>query len=242
MANSRDDFSAPVIRTLRERVNNRCSNPDCQKPTSGPHTDPNKVVRVGKAAHICAAALGGKRYDKNMTPAERKDIANGIWLCSNCATLIDTDEQQYPPSLIVEWKRRAEDTARNSLPGQPPPFSPKPETWICGQCFSAVPVGAMVCAACKAEVVLGSTVEERKLDATLGMSLPALTMIVGGAWIPALINKTFNTQISAYFGLQGLPAFFVGIAVSVAIGFFYVNKQDAMRRSTGPRFFRVRHS
>lgn len=177
-----------------------------------------------------------------MTPNERKDISNGIWLCANSAALIDTDAPLFPVPLLVEWKQRAEDKARESLPGQPAPSSTKPDTWNCGYCLSAVPVGAMVCSTCEAEVVCGSSTEERKLDAMRGIGLPAFTMVFCGAWIPVLINRTFNAQVSAYFGLLSLPTVFVGIAVSVVLGFFYVRKREVARRNDGPRFFRVRHS
>ena len=33
---------------------------------------PNKIINIGVAAHICAAAPGGPRYDSAMTEEERK--------------------------------------------------------------------------------------------------------------------------------------------------------------------------
>ncbi len=33
---------------------------------------------------------------------------NGIWLCQNCAHLIDVDVLQYPESLLRKWKQIAE--------------------------------------------------------------------------------------------------------------------------------------
>ena len=101
---NRDDFSKPQIRILAERAGQRCSNPDCKAVTSGPHSKSNKSVIVGIAAHICAAAPGGKRYDPNMTPEQRSSIENGIWLCSRCAKLIDSDEIKYTPELLKKWK------------------------------------------------------------------------------------------------------------------------------------------
>lgn len=58
-----------------------CSKPDCRCHTIGPSRESNRAVsNVGVAAHICAAAPGGKRYDVNMTPEERMDIENCLWL------------------------------------------------------------------------------------------------------------------------------------------------------------------
>jgi hypothetical protein len=63
---------------------------------------------TGKAAHIHAAASGGRRYLVSMTPDERKDILNGIWLCSHHADLIDKDEITYPADELRAMKREHE--------------------------------------------------------------------------------------------------------------------------------------
>jgi len=57
---ARDDFTKDTIKTLARRVGNRCSNVGCRALTSGPHTDPSKALNVGVAAHITAAASGGR--------------------------------------------------------------------------------------------------------------------------------------------------------------------------------------
>ncbi|NII26118.1 hypothetical protein HB364_13570 [Pseudoflavitalea sp. X16] len=104
----RDEFAPAIVATLQFRVGTLCSNPKCRVHTTGPHTEPGKVTRIGSAAHITAAATGGPRYDPDMPPAERSSIANGIWLCENCATLIDKDAAAYPVELLKQWKRDAE--------------------------------------------------------------------------------------------------------------------------------------
>ena len=75
------------------------------------NTKPDKVTNIGVAAHICAAAKGGPRYDASMTPEERKSPENGIWLCQSCSKLIDTDTSRYPKALLQSWKQLAEQTA-----------------------------------------------------------------------------------------------------------------------------------
>jgi hypothetical protein len=112
---NRDDFPNSVKRTLAERANQRCSNPDCGRPTSGPHSISNKSIILGVAAHIHAAAPGGKRYDPNMTPEQRSAIENGIWLCSTCAKLIDSDETKYSPELLKKWKTEHENSISKEL-------------------------------------------------------------------------------------------------------------------------------
>lgn len=111
MTKNRDDFSAKTKDILAQRVAFRCSNPDCRKPTIGPNSEQTKVTRIGIAAHICAAASGGPRYDETMTKEEREHISNGIWLCSDCAKLIDVDTNKYTTHLIRTWKKAAEELA-----------------------------------------------------------------------------------------------------------------------------------
>jgi len=112
--NKRDDFSESVKRILQERVGNHCSNPECRKATSGPHSDPGKVVRLGVAAHITAAAPKGPRHNDSLSQKERGGIENGIWLCQKCAKLIDADPDKYPISKLLEWKQIAEKKAEET--------------------------------------------------------------------------------------------------------------------------------
>lgn len=107
--NKRDNFSKPVVRALRERVNNICSNPNCRKQTIEPQkTTLDKTNLTGTAAHICAASIGGPRYDESMSETERKSIENGIWLCNHCARKIDTEKEAYSVELLKDWKKKAE--------------------------------------------------------------------------------------------------------------------------------------
>lgn len=107
----RDEFLAATIRTLANRAGHRCSNPECPRPTSGPALAEDKSVNVGQAAHITAAAPGGKRYDASLTPKERRAASNAIWLCQLCAKLIDTDEAHFTVELLRKWKHDAEERA-----------------------------------------------------------------------------------------------------------------------------------
>ena len=111
----RDDFSEDGKRALASRVGNRCSNPDCRALTSRPQEDPAKALNVGVAAHITAASPGGPRYDDSLSAEDRRHPNNGIWLCQNCAKLIDNDPQRYPGDLVREWKARAEKAARSQV-------------------------------------------------------------------------------------------------------------------------------
>lgn len=106
---SRDNFTQKTIDTLRRRVSNCCSNPECYILTVEPQSsDPTKVIDTGVAAHICAASIGGPRYNEEMTPEERKDIKNAIWLCAHCSIKIDREPDAYPAPLLHHWKNEAE--------------------------------------------------------------------------------------------------------------------------------------
>ena len=70
---------------------------------------------TGKAAHIHAAAPGGRRYLASMTPDERKGISNGIWLCSHHAGWIDDDEVTYTADELRAMKREQKPTAKGTI-------------------------------------------------------------------------------------------------------------------------------
>lgn len=106
MAKRKDDFDKPVVDALAKRAAFICSNPECRALTIAPSSeDALKFIYIGKAAHIAAAAEGGPRFNPGMSSEERKSIDNGIFLCSNCADMIDKNMGiDFPVALIEEWK------------------------------------------------------------------------------------------------------------------------------------------
>lgn len=117
----RDDFAEEVKRVIASRANQRCSNPDCRATTCGPQDDPAKFLNFGVAAHITAASPGGPRYDATLTSEQRSSASNGIWLCQNCAKLVDNDESQFDVGLLKAWKYIREHDARMSIGQTAPP-------------------------------------------------------------------------------------------------------------------------
>lgn len=115
MEKKRDDFTQATKDLLAKRVGYRCSNPDCGKSTIGPSSEAEKTVNIGVAAHIRAAALGGKRYDIRMTREQRSHVSNGIWLCQSCSKLIDSDAKRYTVERLHQWKAWAEEQAEMEL-------------------------------------------------------------------------------------------------------------------------------
>ncbi|OPL10052.1 MAG: hypothetical protein AVO34_12405 [Firmicutes bacterium ML8_F2] len=111
----RDDFSTGTKVLLARRVGFACSNPECRKPTSGPQADPTGSVNLGVAAHISAASPSGPRYEEDLSPEQRADSSNGIWLCQTCAKLIDNDPIRFSRVILEGWKRAAERAAAVAL-------------------------------------------------------------------------------------------------------------------------------
>lgn len=113
---SRDDFRAPVIRTIAQRAGYRCSNQTCLRPTIRPDGAKDSAS-IGVAAHITAAAEGGPRYDPALSAEERAAADNGIWLCQTCSRLVDVDVVSHSEEQLREWKTLAEMRAYLGLRG-----------------------------------------------------------------------------------------------------------------------------
>jgi len=100
------------------RVGVRCSNLSCRKLTTGPRTESSHIINIGVGAHITAASPGGPRYDHSLSSQERESAENGIWLCQNCAKLIDNDAERYPTEVLRRWKATAEAATLAELEGR----------------------------------------------------------------------------------------------------------------------------
>lgn len=88
------DFTEKTKRILSKMASERCCL--CEEVTSGPNSSDSSYLRIGEAAHISGARKSSDlRFNENLTNEDRKNISNGIWLCSNCHTTIDQDEKYY---------------------------------------------------------------------------------------------------------------------------------------------------
>ncbi|MFW2176727.1 MULTISPECIES: hypothetical protein [unclassified Moraxella] len=118
--NGKEDFTLTVIRQLRERVANYCSNPNCRVLTiSAKESTSTNVHIIGEGAHICAVQPNGARYEATMTSEQRKSYDNGIWLCRNCHKIIDSEPKKYPIELLREWKECAEKYSVDNIGKRP---------------------------------------------------------------------------------------------------------------------------
>src|SRR6266487_5771878 len=72
----RDDFSQNTKDVLFKRARARCSNPECRRETCEAHSEEDKAVNIGFAAHITAASPEGPRYEIRLLSDESIKVRN----------------------------------------------------------------------------------------------------------------------------------------------------------------------
>src|SRR5271169_1568353 len=107
MKKNRDDFSKATRDRIAKLAGWRCSYPTCRTETIGATSDGQSEINIGTAAHICAAAPGGPRYDEDMSSEERSSPNNGIWMCRYHGKAIDSNDPEFTVERLHEWKRQA---------------------------------------------------------------------------------------------------------------------------------------
>ena len=80
------------------------------------------------AAHICAAAPGGPRYDEKQTSEQRKSADNGIWMCRLHGDAVDDKDSKYTVALLREWKAQAQTNAWRATLYNEGPLAPASRT------------------------------------------------------------------------------------------------------------------
>lgn len=105
---NRDDFTEKTKLQIAKRAGWLCSDPSCRRHTIGANSDGDGEINLGTAAHICAAAPHGPRYDPNQTPEQRRSAENGIWMCRLHGTAVDARDSTYTVDLLREWKTNAQ--------------------------------------------------------------------------------------------------------------------------------------
>jgi hypothetical protein len=111
------DFAPETILTLAKRASYICSNPDCRCLTLAPSMeDENKTIFNGIASHIISAGLKGPRNSSEVTPEQKADISNGIFLCANCSVAIDKNNGlDFSIETLQGWKAQHELWIRENL-------------------------------------------------------------------------------------------------------------------------------
>jgi hypothetical protein len=99
-------MNSPSLKTVKRLFaasRNLCAFPACGIPlveVSGTIT--------GEIAHIRASSQNGPRYDAAQTDEDRNGFGNLILLCSRHHTVIDTELDEYPVSVLEKMKREHE--------------------------------------------------------------------------------------------------------------------------------------
>jgi tetratricopeptide (TPR) repeat protein len=108
------EFIQSTKNTLAKRAGEMCSM--CKRNTSKAHTNPEKFVNLGEAAHIKGRnEEPNNRFDSNITAQEIKHVTNGIWLCPRCHKEIDSDGLKYTVDILVKLKSEHEKEVAEGL-------------------------------------------------------------------------------------------------------------------------------
>ncbi len=233
----RDDFNVNVVRTLKERVNNFCSNPKCRCSTTGPNAENSKSTHIGTAAHITAAAPGGPRYDAALTAAQRSSAENGIWLCNICARRVDVDSKLFPSELLREWKMLAEAEAdvilgkpRQTILTEHVLDKIESSAYNCPHCHTAFAEGQTICKGCHGQILWGATIEERKAAMSAGAMFVGFFFL----WLYAKLEiKLFALNN----GTMDMLPLIIAATMAFGAGFVCLELTERYYRSRKPRVF-----
>lgn len=100
-----NEFSPKIIKNVRERSAFICNRPLCRKLTVKASYDNDTDSDIlGEAAHIYPAAKNWARFDESIHPIFIKSQKNAIWLCRECARLIDKNPKKYTVEVLFKWK------------------------------------------------------------------------------------------------------------------------------------------
>jgi hypothetical protein len=176
----RDDFSKQTITEIAKGVGYRCSNPECSRPTVAANAAQDGTITIGVAAHICAAAPGGPRYDAAQLHEVRCGKENGLWLCQNCGRLIDVDPKKYTVDVLTKWKHDAQAWAFQELVGPSK----------AGQREEATRISSLIAV----DVSAGTNAEIEKLFAKVRAAAEAdlLTFQTGQLWTSRPVELTLR--------------------------------------------------
>lgn len=112
MSNDSPDFTEKTKKILAKMASERCC--ICEEITSMPNSSESSYIRIGEAAHISGARKSlDLRFNENLTNEERRNLINGIWLCCNCHTAIDQDENFYTVNELEKLRSEHYNRIRN---------------------------------------------------------------------------------------------------------------------------------
>lgn len=105
-----------TLRKIHVLSGNQCAKPGCNTVLVN-----SNGTFVASVCHIYAAEENGPRPNDSLTPEQKRSPDNLILLCKICHEIVDTEEENHPPELLIKWKRDREkifseigDTLKNS--------------------------------------------------------------------------------------------------------------------------------
>ncbi len=104
----------PTKLILAFRSGGLCALPMCGKHLTYAATIGNDT-QLGEAAHIFGEKAGAARYQASMTDAQRDDVKNLIYLCTECHTIIDKVEADWPASRLFALKEAHEKKVHQAM-------------------------------------------------------------------------------------------------------------------------------
>lgn len=113
--------------------------------------------------------------------------------------------------------------------------------YICPYCKNFVQKGALICSApsCGAELIYGSTRDERSRNFSIGFTVCAVLSAAAIYRLPIELNDRFGFEIPELLGMNMTTypaAFFIAGIVG---GFLNQAIKQSMRIKSGPRFIRM---
>jgi hypothetical protein len=109
---SNNGISAPVERMLLARSGGYCQNPSCNNDLFVEFGS-GKISTIRELAHVIAQSPDGPRGASNLLVPDRDAFENIIVLCPVCHTVADKNPEEYPPELLLQWKRQHEAVIRS---------------------------------------------------------------------------------------------------------------------------------
>ena len=79
-----------------------CNHPKCRRPLFSEEDQAD--YHIAEMAHILAASHDGPRAAPELDDEIRASYGNLILLCPNCHTMIDKCPDQFPDTILREWK------------------------------------------------------------------------------------------------------------------------------------------
>ena len=104
----RRQVSARTQKILYALSGNRCAYPQCLTPLVHTTTNANADAQIGEICHIYSASPNGPRGDGGLPSHRLNSPENLVLFCPTHHTLVDTQPDRHPASLLKTWKATRE--------------------------------------------------------------------------------------------------------------------------------------